>query len=64
MVRVRYAAAQTASASFASSDGWNVAGPKVSQRVAPFTSVPTTRTATQRKSATATRVGASRRSAR
>ena len=32
-LREKYAAAQTSSASFASSDGWNVSGPAVSQRL-------------------------------
>ena len=38
--RARYAAAQTASASLASSDGWKAAGPSGSQRRAPFTDGP------------------------
>ena len=37
-LRARYAAAQMSSASFASSDGWNVSGPAVSQRLAPLIS--------------------------
>ena len=43
--RARYAAAHTSSASFASSDGWNEAGPRSSQRLAPLISGATTSTA-------------------
>ena len=60
----RWAAAHTASASFASSEGWNVAGPSSIQRRAPLTRVPTTSTARHRKSAERTSVGAITRSPR
>ncbi len=63
-VRARYAAHQTTSASFASSDGWNVAGPKPIQRRAPFTRVPITSTARHSASADSTSIGASGRSLR
>jgi hypothetical protein len=45
--RERYAAAQIARLSFASSEGWNASEPTPSQRRAPFTSWPMTRTARQ-----------------
>ena len=57
-LRARYAAAQTSSASLASSDGWNVIGPRVSQRRAPLNSGATTSTAAQSTRAARTRAGA------
>ena len=58
----RYAASQIVNASFANSEGWNVAGPRLIQRRAPFTGCARTSTAAQPRSAHATSVGASRRS--
>ena len=57
--RERYAAAQIASASFASSDGWKTAGPNEIQRRAPLIGGPTTSTATSRTNDTSTSIGAS-----
>ena len=57
----RYAATQTATASFASSDGWNVAGPNSIQRRAPLMRDPITSTARQPPSAVNTSAGASSR---
>ena len=45
--RARYAAAQIARLSFASSEGWKLSEPTPSQRRAPFTSWPSTSTAAQ-----------------
>ena len=56
--RVRYDAAQIASASFASSDGWKTIGPKVSHRRAPFTAWPSTSTASRRTKLVTTSGGA------
>ena len=54
----RYAAAQISNATFASSDGWNVNGPAVSQRFAPLISGAITSTAVQSPSAASTSGGA------
>ena len=63
-LREKYAAAQMSSASFASSDGWNVSGPAVSQRRAPLIGGATTSTARQRPSAVSKSGGARFRSRR
>ena len=57
----RYAAAQIASAIFASSDGWKVAGPNAIHRRAPLTRVPIPSTTRHRNSAVMTSDGASAR---
>ena len=62
--RERYAATHTASASLASSEGWNTAGPTAIHRRAPLTAGPITSTAARRPSETTTRIGASVRSRR
>ncbi len=62
--RARYAAVQTTSASFASSDGWKAAGPNPIQRRAPLIRSPITSTARQSPSADMTSIGASARSFR
>src|SRR5262249_53731191 len=58
----RYAASHTAIASFASSDGWKDAGPKLTQRRAPLIGGAITRTTAQAASVASTSVGASGRS--
>ena len=63
-LRARYAAAQMSSAIFASSDGWNDAGPASSQRRAPLISGATTSTSAQSASAVSRSGGASSRSRR
>ena len=63
-LREKYAAAQMSSASFASSDGWKVSGPAVSQRLAPLIGGATTSTARQSPSAVSKSGGAMFRSRR
>ena len=62
--RHRYPAVHTATASFASSEGWNVAGPNSIQRRAPLMRAPMASTARQPISAVKTSAGANSRSRR
>ena len=56
------AQAQSSTASFASSAGWTLTGPKTNQRWAPLIEGATASTATQATNATTRRTGASGRS--